>query len=105
MKKKKEQKEIIRMENNIIQDTSAGPIILDLNEKDLNVDSKGILDTERTSKKAFDSIVFSMRMNIDLLNHIKQIAREKSFKEKRDISYQSLISDAVEEKYPLPKNK
>jgi len=50
-----------------------------------------------------DSIVFYMRMKKDLLDRVKQIARERSYKEQLDITYQMLICEAVSEKYPLEK--
>ena len=89
--------------DSIITDTSAPPMVLDTEAKDPDVQSNSLLTQEARLHPSVpsDSIVFSMRMKKDLLDHVKQLARKKSYEEKRDISYQSLIAEAVEEKYPM----
>ena len=93
----KENKSTKKMD--IIQDTSAGDLILDLNAEDPDVDSNGIIETNISKYRKNDSIVFSMRMEASLLEGVRQIARERSAKEKKNISYQKLIEEAVREKY------
>ena len=86
-----------RKKNDIIQDTSAPPMNLDVNAPDP--------DNEITEAKLHpspaDSIVFYMRLPKKLLDHVKQIARERSYKEKKDITYQMLIAEAITNKYPM----
>lgn len=83
-----------------IMDTSAGEMMLDLNAKDPDVNENGIIE-QRLKNYRINDIVFSMRMDQDLLEHIKQIAREQSAELKINIPYQMLISEAVVEKYPI----
>jgi len=105
MGKRKKKKEPIKAQNSLIQDTSADPILLDVNAKDENVNNDGIIENRLKNHRGSNTIVFSMRMDQDLLNHIKQIARKQSVKERIDVPYQMLISEAVLEKYPMPKEK
>ena len=88
-----------RLKNDIIQDTSAPPINLDVTAKD---EENKITEAKLHPS---DSITFYMRAKKDLLDHIKQIARERSYNEQKDITYQMLITDALEKVYPLPKEK
>ena len=77
--------------------------MLDTTAKDPDVNPDGLITLEgRLHPNPPDSMVFSMRMSQRLLNHIKQKARELSYKEQKDITYQMLIAQAVEEKYPIP---
>jgi len=41
----------------------------------------------------------TMRMIEEWVNELKRIAREKAYKEDKDITYQDLVKDAVYEKY------
>jgi len=83
--------------NDLIQDTSAPPINLDVTAKD---EEDKI--TEAKLHPA-DCITFYMRVRKDLLDHIKQIARERSYNEQKDITHQMLIIDALEKIYPMEK--
>lgn len=87
--------------NDIITDTSAPPTLLDLDAKDPDELRESLIHPPFSS----NTIVFSMRMEADLLKRVKQYARELSFKEERDISYQKIINDIVLEKFPNEKNK
>lgn len=104
---KREKKESLsdlrkRVSEGEILDTSAPSIDLDVNAKDEDVNADGIIETQLRSYRVND-MVFSMRMNQDLLERVKQAAREESVRLKKDVPYQLLISMAVEEKYPLGK--
>ena len=104
MAKKKKNESIAdlrkRMSDQEIMNTSPDPIICDT-ENNANI----LLETRLGNYREANDIVFSMRMNGDLLKHIKQIAREKSVELKRDVPYQFLMIQAIEEKYPIPKEK
>ncbi len=89
-----------RKRNDIIQDTSAPPINLDVNAPDL----ENTLLESRLHPSPADSIVFYMRLPKVLLDHVKQIARERSYKEVKDITYQMLIAEAIADKYPMEDN-
>ena len=82
-----------------ILDMSAPSISIDVNSKDI--------EDEITESKLHpvDSIVFYMRMKKDLLDYVKQKARERSYMEQTDITYQMLINEAIEEKYLFQRKK
>jgi len=46
-------------------------------------------------------IGINFRINIDHVEKLKKIAREKAYKENREITYVDLIRGAYEEKYGL----
>jgi len=88
-----------RVSKDDIMDTTPDSIICDTDNSNVNI----ILETRLENYRESNNIVFSMRMNEDLLKHIKQIAREKSAELKVDIPYQLLMIQAIEEKYSLSK--
>ena len=90
-----------RSERDLIQDTSAGPMICDTDNSNADI----ILETRLNNYRKTNTVVFSMRMNEDLLNRVKQRAREKSAELKADVPYQLLIIQAVEERYPVKNNR
>jgi len=51
------------------------------------------------------TIPLQIRVDIELLEHIKDYAREQSFKKHKDVDWRDLIREAIAEKYPLPKQK
>jgi hypothetical protein len=113
-KKKKESPQIVvgngekrDTKKDDILNTSAGELMLDINKKDPDVQPDSLLTIEARLHPNIpaNTMVFSMRMEEDLLNHVKQIAREMSYKSKKNISYQAVINDAVISKYPLPKEE
>jgi len=90
-----------RKPKDIMCDTSAPPMDLDVTGKDPNVQPDSLMTTEaKLHPSPADSIVFYMRMSKDLLDTVKQAARERSYKEQQDITYQMLICEAVAKKYP-----
>jgi len=90
-----------RVSKDEIMDTTADPMICETGSGNADI----ILETRLGNYRSANDMVFSMRMNGDLLKHIKQIAREKSAGLKADVPYQLLMIQAIEEKYPLPKEK
>ena len=90
-----------RVSKDEIMDTTADPIMCDTGGSNANI----ILETRLGNYRDANDMVFSMRMNGDLLKHIKQIAREKSAKLKADVPYQLLMIQAIEEKYPMPEDE
>ena len=88
-----------RSEKGLITDTSPNPMICDTDNSDAPV----VLETSLGGYRRSDSIVFSMRMRQDILEHFKQLAREKSVSERRDVSYQGLITEAALKTYPMEK--
>jgi hypothetical protein len=92
------------IKDDLIQDTSAPPLICDVTAQDEDVNEDGIIE-KKLKDYRLNTVVFSMRMEQDLLTHIKQIAREKSAKLHIDVPYQMLISEAVIEKYPFSNNE
>ncbi len=95
-------KPIVRKREEIL-DISAGEMILDVNAKD--EEEKTIEGRLRANHIPTNTTVFYMRMGEDLLKRVKQVARERSFKEEVDIPYQKIINEAVAEKYPVSKEK
>ena len=53
--------------------------------------------------KAPNTIPISLRIEQDVLDNLKQIARFESFDRNADITYVDLIREAVLNAYPLPK--
>ena len=99
MTKRKKKEEVL--------DTKAGDIMLDTNAPNDDVEQDGVtLKGGSTSKQiSSDAITCYMRISKDLLDHIKQIARERSYNEQKDITHQMLIIDALEKVYPMSKEK
>ena len=90
-----------RVSKDEIMDTAPDPMICDTGGSNANI----ILETRLGNYRDANDMVFSMRMNGDLLKHIKQIAREKSVELKANVPYQLLMIQAIEEKYPMSKEK
>ena len=92
-----------RKKKNNILDTKAGDIVLDINSPNDDVEADGVTLKNGGKSIGPNTMTFYMRMNVDLLDHIKQIARERSYNEQKDITYQMLIIDALEKAYPMEK--
>ena len=90
-----------RVSKSEIMDTTPDPMICETGKGDDSI----ILETRLGNYREANTMVFSMRMNEDLLNHIKQVAREKSVELKANVPYQLLMIQAIEEKYPVPEEK
>ena len=74
-----------------IMDISPPPMVPDLEAKDENINKNGTMETSPGAHRKPDTMVFSMRMLPDELFHFKQLAREKSAKEYKDVSYQRSV--------------
>ena len=85
---------------NEILDTKSGDLVLDLNSKDVNKTSDGILIMEMNYIPS-DNITTSFRIPPEVLEHFKQIARAESAKKKKDINWQRLLVGFGLEKYPI----
>ncbi|MHA1470882.1 MAG: hypothetical protein ACTSSP_10030 [Candidatus Asgardarchaeia archaeon] len=93
MAKKKKKDEIL--------DTSAPPIDLDVTVKDEDVDENGLVDLNIQKHRSPDTVVFSMRMLPEELEHFKQLARKQSVRTKKDVPYQRFITEAALKQYPM----
>ena len=94
-------KQSIRLKNNLIQDTSADPILLDTLAHEDGRESDGLL-TLRTQFPPRTNHTYSFRIAGDLIDHFKNEARKASLERKEDVNWQRLIVAAALEKYPLP---
>jgi hypothetical protein len=107
-KKKITEKELdkqpIKARNNLIQDTSADPMLCDVNAPEEGREVDGLL-TLRTQFPPRTNHTYSFRIAGDLIDHFKNEARKASLERKEDINWQRLIVAAALEKYPLSKEK
>jgi len=94
----------IRVRNNLIQDTSADPIMLDLSASEEGRMSDGLL-TLQTQFPPRTNSTYSFRIAEDLIKHFKNEARKVSLKRSEDINWQRLIVAAALEKYPIKEKK
>lgn len=90
-----------RVSDKNILDTSAGEMILDVNAKDEEKTVEGVLNL--TLDGVRNDMTFSFRTNEDIWKHIKQVARDASAKENKDINYQKLMVSTFLDKYPMEK--
>lgn len=86
----------------IIQDTSAPPMICDLNAPDEDRTIEGLLRMERNFTPS-DNTTVSFRIPTDLLDHAKAVARTLSAEQNRDIHYQKLILESFIRVHPMEK--
>lgn len=107
-KKKITEKELdkqpIKARNNLIQDTIANPILLDINASEEGRTSDGLL-TLQTQFPPKTNYTYSFRISGDLVDHFKNEARKVSLERKEDVNWQRLIVAAALEKYPHFKEK
>lgn len=107
-KKKITEKELdnhpIKARNNLIQDTSAGDMLLDVNSPEEGREADGLL-TLQTQFPPRTNYTYSFRIAGDLVEHFKNEARIVSLKRKEDVNWQRLIIAAALEKYPVTKEK
>jgi len=91
----------IKSKNDLIQDTSAVPLVLDVaSTEEEGRTSDGIL-TLQTYFSPRDNTTYSFRISRDLVDHFKGEARKISVERKEDINWQRLIIGAALEKYGL----
>lgn len=90
-----------------IMDTKADEMVLDLNKRDdiYSQPDSIIIETALEKHRRPDSMVFSMRMLPEELEHFKQLAREYSVKLKKNVPYQRFIVIAALQSYPMPEEK
>ena len=56
-------------------------------------------------KRMPDNSTVSVRMSNELIDHLKQKARELSAEQHKNISFSKLIREAAEKEYPIPKRR
>ena len=94
----------IKAKDDIIQDTSPGPMVLDINSQDESKNADGIL-TLRTQFPPRTNNTYSFRISEELVEHFKNEARKVSLDRKEDINWQKLVISVALEKYPFNKEK
>ncbi len=93
LRKRESEKEIL--------DTTAGEMILDTNVSEEGRTIEGVLNL--TLDGIRNDMTFSFRTNSKILDHIKQVARDVSSKEKKDVNYQKLMVSTFLDVYPMEK--
>ena len=86
--------------NDIIQDTKAGDMVLDINASDEDRTTEGLLRLERRYTPS-DNITVSWRIPTEVFDWAKEVARNESAKQGKDIHYQKLVMGCFLERYPL----
>jgi len=51
------------------------------------------------------TIPIQFRIDRNLFEHVKKVARMESAKRDEDVSWRDLVRDIIAEKYPIPKNR
>lgn len=88
-----------RTENDIIQDTTAPPLLLDVTAKDDEKTIEGLLDLERSQRR--NDMTVSFRIPEEEYDWMKEISRRIAIKEKKDVNYQKLLRSVFLERYPM----
>ncbi len=91
-----------RTDADLIQDTSADPLLCDTNAPEEGRTIEGLLTLTRDLKRS-DNITISWRIPDDVLKHAQRVAMEESLKNKENIHYQKLVLGCFLEKYPMEK--
>lgn len=89
-----------RKRSDIIQDTTAGEMVLDINAPDEDRTIEGLLRLERRYTPS-DNRTVSWRIPEEVFQWAKELARKESLKQKKDVHYQKLIMGCFLEKYPI----
>jgi hypothetical protein len=87
--------------NDIIQDTSAGDVVLDVNAPDEDRTIEGLLRLERRYTPS-DNMTVSWRIPTEVFEWAKEVARQQGVELKKDIHYQKIVMGCFLDKYPLP---
>jgi hypothetical protein len=53
--------------------------------------------------KTADTTPLSLRLEPQLIAHLRRVARYESFERDRDVTYSDLIREAILQTYPMPK--
>lgn len=93
-----------RKNSDIIQDTGAGDMMLDLNAPDEDKTIEGLLRLDRKYTPS-DNMTVSFRMPMAVFNHAKELARELSVEKKKDIHYQRLMVESFLRVHPMKKEE
>lgn len=92
-----------KRKDDIIQDTSAPPMICDVNAKDEEEGSVLVPTEGRLKSPTHNTVTVYFRMDADVQEHFKQIAREIAYKEGKDITYQQVMVEAALQVHPMGK--
>ncbi len=60
-----------------------------------------------TTKETVETAVtqpVSLRLDIDIIQHLRRVARYESFERDIDVTYSDLIREAILQTYPMPKD-
>ena len=90
--------------NDIIQDTRAGDIVLDITAPDEDRTTEGLLRLERRYTPS-DNMTVSWRIPTEVLEWAKEVARQEGVDQKKDIHYQKIVMGCFIDKYPLPEKE
>ena len=93
-----------RKNSDIIQDTSADPLMLDVNAPEEGRTIEGLLRLERNYVPS-NNMTVSWRIPTEVFEWAKEVARNESLKQKKDVHYQKLIMGCFLDKYPIPKEE
>ena len=93
-----------RTDKDIILDTKAGEMMLDLNAPVEGRTIEGLL-TLQNDYDTRDNITVSWRVPKEVMDHAKRVAMKESLKRKENIHYQKLVMGCFLDNYPMPKEK
>lgn len=94
----------IKVKNSLIQDTSADPMLLNLEAKEEGKTPDGLLTLHNQFPPRTNN-TYSFRISGDLVDHFKEQARIASARRNEDINWQRLVIGAALEKYPVKEKK
>ncbi len=56
------------------------------------------------ASKTADTTPLSLRLEPELIAHLRRVARYESFERDMDVTYSDLIREAILQTYPMPKD-
>jgi len=88
-----------KREKSIIQDTSAPPMVIeDMSAPPLTIEGQ-------LKKQRENNIPITLRIKPQHIDKLKSLARERSFKENKDIIYVDIIRELIEKECSKKENK
>ena len=94
----------VQHKTNLIEDTSAPPLNLDMHAEDPDKNEDGLL-TLTTQFQRRDNVTYSFRIPYELHKHFEKVAMEVSVEKGENINWQKLLIGAGLEKYPMVKKE
>ena len=52
-----------------------------------------------------DTLPISLRLEPEIIKHLRSIARYESYERYKDVSYSDLVREAILQTYPMPKEE